>query len=90
MIDAGTDLAVETAGVVLMNSDPASVATAIVLAIPFAAGALYPACGVLLRPEWAALLLSAATVIVTANALLIGRVGARLAHPFEVPTPLPA
>lgn len=43
------------------------------LAIPFAAGALYPAYGILLRPEWAALLMSASTVIVTVNALLIGR-----------------
>ena len=91
---AGTDMDVETAAVVLMNSDPASVAQAItlvrkvcgkivqnlfwaaiynLLAISFAAGALYPAYGLLRRPEWAALLMSASSVIVTVNALLIGR-----------------
>jgi P-type Cu2+ transporter len=45
-----------------------------VLAIPVAAGVLYPSFGILLRPEWAALLMSASTVIVTVNALLINRV----------------
>lgn len=44
-----------------------------VLAIPVAAGALYPSLGVLLRPEWAALLMSASTVMVTLNALLLRR-----------------
>ena len=42
-----------------------------VLAIPIAAGALYPAYHLLLRPEWAALLMSASTVVVTVNALLL-------------------
>jgi P-type Cu2+ transporter len=43
------------------------------LAIPVAAGVLYPSIGLLLRPEWAALLMSASTVIVTVNALLLRR-----------------
>jgi Cu2+-exporting ATPase len=106
-IGAGTDVAVETADVILVKNNPADVAGSIelarrvrgkikqnlfwaaiynVLAIPFAAGVLYPAYGVLLRPEWAALLMSASTVIVTVNALLLNRV--RFEHP--VPQPRPA
>ena len=75
-IGAGTDVAIETAKVVLMKSDPLDVVRAIrlskatvskmkqnlfwasiynVLAIPIAAGALYPSFGIELRPEWAAL-----------------------------------
>jgi Cu2+-exporting ATPase len=92
-IGAGTDVAVETADVVLVKSNPADVAKSItlaravrgkirqnlfwaaiynVLAIPVAAGALYNSHGLLLRPEWAALLMSASTLIVTVNALLLG------------------
>ena len=95
-IGAGTDVAVETADVVLVKNDPADVPRSIVLsrrvrgkikqnlfwaaiynvlAIPIAAGALYPSLGVLLRPEWAALAMSASTVTVTINALLLNRVG---------------
>lgn len=93
-IGAGTDVAVETAGVVLVRNNPADVASSIrlaravrgkikqnlfwaaiynLLAIPIAAGVLYPSTGLLLRPEWAALLMSASTVIVTVNALLLVR-----------------
>lgn len=94
-IGAGTDVAVETAGVVLVKNNPADVAGSLklakavrgkikqnlfwaaiynLLAIPIAAGVLYPSTGLLLRPEWAALLMSASTVIVTLNALLLRRV----------------
>ncbi len=101
-IGAGTDVAVETAGVVLMKDDPAAVAVAVVmarkvrgkikqnlfwaaiynvLAIPIAAGALYPSLGILLQPEWAALAMSASTVTVTLNALALNR--AKLANYSE-------
>ena len=94
-IGAGTDVAVETADIVLVKNDPSDVARAIelaqkvrgkikqnlfwaaiynLLALPIAAGALYPSTGFLLRPEWAALAMSASTITVTFNALLLNRV----------------
>jgi len=45
-----------------------------VLAIPVAAGVLYPSLGITLRPEWAALLMSASSIIVATNAVLLKRV----------------
>lgn len=98
-IGAGTDVAIETADVVLMRSDPADVLRAIVLsqatvqkmrqnlfwasiynvlAIPVAAGALYPSLGIMLRPEWSALLMSLSSIIVATNAVLLRRVEGRL------------
>ena len=93
-IGAGTDVAIETAGIILMKDDPADVPVALVLArrvhgkikqnlfwaaiynliaIPLAAGVLYPSLGVLLKPAWAALAMSASTMTVTLNALLLRR-----------------
>ena len=91
-IGAGTDVAIETAKVVLMKSDPSDVLRAIrlskatvtkmkqnlfwasfynILAIPVAAGILYPNFGIILRPEVSALLMSASSIIVATNAVLL-------------------
>ncbi|MGH7538680.1 MAG: heavy metal translocating P-type ATPase, partial [Gemmatimonadales bacterium] len=91
-IGAGTDVAIEAAGVILMKDNPADVAAALtlarrvrrkikqnlfwaaiynVVAIPLAAGVLYPSLGILLKPAWAAIAMSASTVTVTINALLL-------------------
>jgi len=99
-IGAGTDVAVETAQMVLMRSDPLDVLRGIrlsqatvtkmkqnlvwasvynVLAIPVAAGVLYPSLGITLRPEWAALLMSASSIVVATNAVLLKRVERELA-----------
>ncbi len=44
-----------------------------IIAIPLAAGVLYPSFGILLRPEWSALLMSASSVLVVFNALRLRR-----------------
>jgi Cu2+-exporting ATPase len=49
-----------------------------VVAIPIAAGALYPAFGILLRPEFGALAMSASSITVVTNALLLRRAQSRL------------
>lgn len=93
-IGAGTDVAIETAKVVLMKSDPTDILRAItlskatvrkmkqnlfwasiynLLAIPVAAGVLYPAFKIALRPEWAALLMSLSSIIVAINAVSLKR-----------------
>jgi Cu2+-exporting ATPase len=98
-IGAGTDVAVETANVVLVRSDPLDIAAAMqlsratvrkmkqnlawasvynVLAIPVAAGVLFPSLGIELRPEWSALLMSASSIIVATNAVSLKRVDREL------------
>ena len=52
-----------------------------ILAIPVAAGVLYPSFGIELRPEWAALLMSISSIIVATNAVLLKRVEGELASP---------
>jgi len=93
-IGAGTDVAIETADIVLMRSDPLDVPVALrigrgtrrkmrqnlawavgynTIALPIAAGLLYPALGWVLRPEWAALSMSGSSFIVATNAVLLKR-----------------
>ena len=60
-----------------------------VLAIPIAAGALYPSYGIMLRPEWSALLMSLSSIIVAVNAVLLRRVERDLGQPGAGPTAAP-
>jgi Cu2+-exporting ATPase len=49
------------------------------MAIPIAAGILFPSAGIELRPEWSALLMSASSIIVATNAVLLKQVEGELA-----------
>jgi len=90
-VGAGTDVAIESADIVLVRSDPRDVTAIVelaratyrkmvqnlwwaagynVLAIPIAAGVLYPA-GILLTPAVGAVLMSVSTMIVAVNARLL-------------------
>ncbi len=96
-IGAGTDVAIESAGVILASSDPRAVVGIIdlskasyrkmlqnlgwavgynVIAIPVAAGVLAP-WGITIGPAVAAVLMSASTIIVALNALLLRNIDLR-------------
>ena len=93
-IGAGADVAIESADIVLVRSDPRDVPAIVGLAratyrkivqnlwwatgynavaVPLAAGVLYPATGILLSPALGAVFMSISTVIVAVNAQLLGR-----------------
>ena len=93
-IGTGTDVAIESADVILTSGDPRGVVTAIglsrdtmrnirqnlawafgynILLIPVAAGALYPAFGILLSPMLAAAAMALSSVAVVTNALRLRR-----------------
>ena len=90
-IGAGTNVAIESAGIILVRNDPRDIVKIIklskmtytkmiqnlfwatgynVVALPLAAGALY-AWGIILEPALAAVFMSASTVIVAINAVLL-------------------
>ena len=92
-IGAGTNVAIESAGIILVRNDPRDIVKIIrlskmtyakmiqnlfwatgynVIALPLAAGAFY-AWGIILEPAVAAVFMSASTVIVAVNAMLLRR-----------------
>jgi Cu2+-exporting ATPase len=98
-IGAGTDVAIETAKIILMKSDPLDVVASIflskstvtkmkqnlgwasiynILAIPIAAGILYPFTNIALSPAFAALLMSLSSIFVATNAVLLKKVESKI------------
>lgn len=92
-IGAGTNVAIESAGIILVRDDPRDIVKIIhlsqmtyskmlqnlwwaagynIFALPLAAGVL-ASWGILLQPAFAAILMSASTVIVAVNAVLLKR-----------------
>lgn len=90
-IGAGTDVAIESAEIVLVKNNPMDVIRLMklsektmqkmhqnlwwatgynIIAIPMAAGVFY-SWGIVLRPEWGALLMTASSIVVVFNALLL-------------------
>ncbi len=103
-IGAGTDVAIETADIVLTRSDPADVVAAIklgratvrkmkqnlfwaaiynIIAIPIAAGVFYKPFGIALHPAFAALAMSASSITVATNAVLLRRERGKLGLPVR-------
>src|SRR5690606_23618264 len=103
-IGGGTDVAIESAGIILVNSNPLDVVKVIALsrasyrkmiqnlwwaagynivALPLAAGALFP-WGISVSPAIAALLMSLSTIIVAINAQTLRRRSGALFPAFEV------
>ena len=91
---SGSDIAMESAGITLMNSDPISILKALklskstvrvirqnlfwaffynIIAIPLAAGALYPFTGLLLDPMIAGAAMALSSVMVVTNSLRLRR-----------------
>lgn len=93
-VGSGSDIAIDSADIVLMHDDPADIVRAIrlgrytitnikqnlfwafcynVLAIPIAAGVLYPAFGITLTPMIGSIAMSLSSIFVVTNALRLGR-----------------
>jgi Cu2+-exporting ATPase len=100
-VGSGSDIAAETAGIILVNSNPMDVVRLIlfgkatyrkmmqnlawatgynIIALPLAAGVLYPY-GVLLSPAAGAVLMSVSTVIVAINASTLSVTGGQPVSP---------